>query len=134
MQAGQIKSHHISIVASILAAVAIGFLFFWKPAWSPGADVQMPSDFAAMWILLTYLWVQMATHIIFAPATRNQMLIDVLSSIIPILVIIYVLAEYYRGDLAASTYQLNIAWLTAYAMFLDLVLDLGVALSPRRQM
>jgi hypothetical protein len=42
-------------------------------------------------------------------------------------------AEYYRGDLAASAYQLNIAWLTAYAMFLDLVLDLSVALSLRRQ-
>jgi hypothetical protein len=128
----QIKSHHISIIASISAAVAIGIFFYWKPAWSPAADAQMPYDFAVMWVLLTYMWVQMGTHILFAAATRNQMLLDTLSSILPTLVIAYVLAEYYRGDLAASAYQLNTAWLTAYAMFLDLVLDLSIAISMRR--
>lgn len=132
MKTGQIKNHHVSMAASLLATVAIGFFFFWTPAWAPGTDMQMLADFAAMGVLLTYLWVQMLAHIVFAPATRNQMLADVLS-IVPILAIIYVLAEYYRGDLVASDYQVYIAWLTAYAMFLDLVLDLSVALSPRRQ-
>jgi hypothetical protein len=133
MKADQVRSYHISIIASVLAAVAIVVFFFGTPAWTPAAGAQMPYDFAVMWILLTYMWVQMVTHILFTASSRNQMLADTLSSFIPLLAIIYVLAEYYRGDLAASSYQLNTAWLTAYAMFLDLVLDMSVAISLRRQ-
>jgi hypothetical protein len=75
----------------------------------------------------------MAAHIVFATGTRNQMLIDLLSSLLPVLVIAYVIAEHYRGDLAASTFRINTAWLTACAMVLDLVLDLSLAITPRRQ-
>jgi hypothetical protein len=132
MKLGQIKGHHISVAASLLAAVAIAVFFFGAPAWAPAADAQMLSDFGMMWALLTYLWLQTATHIVYGPATRNQMLIDMLSSIIPLLVVGYVIAEYYRGDLRASTFQINAAWLTAYAMLLDLVLDMSLAISQRR--
>jgi hypothetical protein len=133
MKLGQINGYHISIAASALAAVAIAVFYFWIPAWAPASDAQMRSDFAVMWVLLTYLWVQTGIHIIYGPATRNQVLLDMLSSIIPLLVIGYVIAEYYKGDLRVSTFQINAAWLTAYAMLLDLVLDMSLAISQRRQ-
>ena len=133
MSVGQIKGHHVSIASSMLAAISITAFFFGTSAWAPVAEREMLSDFAVAWFLLTYLWVQMATHILSVPPTRRQMLGDMLSSMVPILVIVYVVAEYYKGDLQLSTFQINAAWLTAYAMLLDLVLDMALAISLHRQ-
>ena len=75
MSFGQIKGHHISIASSVLATVAIAAFFFGTPAWEPAADRQMLSDFAVACILLTYLWVQMATHILSVPRPESKCLV-----------------------------------------------------------
>ena len=116
-----------------MASIAIVVGFFGWGQWGPAPDQQMFSGFAASWVLLTYLWIQLSAHIVLAPATKNEMLVDMLSSVLPVILIFYVLAEYYRGDLQLSGFQINAAWLTAYAMLLDLVIDTGLAISLRRQ-
>lgn len=127
------KGHIISVAASAIAALAAALAFFGAPGWAPMMEQQMTMDFAVCWVLLTYLWVQLFSHIIFGTTSKNEMLVDMLSSIAPVLVISYVLAEYYRGDLQLSQFQANAAWLTAYAMLLDLVVDTGLAIALRRQ-
>jgi hypothetical protein len=92
----------------------------------------MTSSFAVMYALLTYLFLQMVAHIFYGPTLRSQMLVDMLSSLLPVMIILYVLVEYYRGYLAVSAFQLNAALLTAYAMTLDLLVDIGLTLWPRR--
>lgn len=133
MNMGQVRGHVISVIASVAAAFAIALAFFGAPQWAPASDQQMFSAFAVSWVLLTYLWIQLSAHIILAPATKNEMLFDMLSSIVPVVLVFYALAEYYRGDLQLSDFQINAAWLTAYAMLLDLVIDTGLAIALRRQ-
>jgi hypothetical protein len=48
------------------------------------------------------------------------------------MIILYVLVDYSRGNLAVSTFQLNAALLTIYAMTLDLLVDIGLMLWPQR--
>lgn len=126
------KGHQFSIAASVLAAFAIAAFFFGAPGWAPVEDRHMTSSFAVMYLLLTYLFLQMLAHIFYGPALRSHMLIDMLSSLLPVMVILYVLVEYSRGYLVISTFQLNAALLTAYAMTLDLFVDIGLTLWPRR--
>ncbi len=90
------------------------------------------SSFAVMYVLLTYLFLQLVAHIFYGPALRSQMLVDLLSSLLPVIVILYVLVETSRGYLTISTFQLNAALLTAYAMTLDLLVDIGLVLWPRQ--
>ena len=126
------KGHQFSIAASVLAALAIAALFFGAPGWTPAEERHMTSSFAVMYALLTYLFLQMVAHIFYGPTLRSQMLVDMLSSLLPVMIILYVLVEYYRGYLAVSAFQLNAALLTAYAMTLDLLVDIGLTLWPRR--
>lgn len=127
-----IKGHHFSILASMLAALGAGVFYFGFPGWTPAEERHMMSSFAVMYVLLTYLFLQLVAHIFYGPALRSQMLVDLLSSLLPVIVILYVLVETSRGYLTISTFQLNAALLTAYAMTLDLLVDIGLVLWPRQ--
>lgn len=126
------KGHHFSIAASVIAAVVVAAFFFGAPGWAPTEDAQLPSSFAVMYALLTYLFLQMVAHVFYRPPTRRQMLIDMLSSLLPVVILLYILADYSRGNLTVSTFQLNAALLTLYAMTLDLLVDIGLILWPRQ--
>ncbi len=126
------KGHHFSIAASVIAAGAVAVFFFGAPGWAPTEQSQLSSSFALMYALLTYLFLQMVAHVFYRPPSRRQMLIDMLSSLLPVVLLLYVLADYSRGHLAVSTFQLNAALLTLYAMTLDLLVDIGLILWPRQ--
>ena len=66
MHIGLVKGHVVSVIASLIAAVAIAFGFFGFPQWTPAPDQQMFFDFAVSWVLLTYLWIQLSAHIVLA--------------------------------------------------------------------
>jgi hypothetical protein len=126
------KGHHFSISASTIAAAVIAVFFFGAPGWAPTGDSQLTSSFALMYALLTYLFLQLVAHVFYRPPTRRQMLIDMLSSLLPVVILLYVLADFSRGNLAVSTFQLNAALLILYAMTLDLLVDIGLILWPRQ--
>ncbi len=126
------KGHHFSIGASVIAAVAIAVFFFGAAGWMPTEEGYLTSSFTLMYALLTYLVLQMVSHIFYHPPSRRQMLVDMLSSLLPVVILLYVLVDYSRGNLAVSTFQLNAALLTIYAMTLDLLVDIGLMLWPRQ--
>jgi hypothetical protein len=123
--------HHFSIGASVFAALAIGIFFFGAPGWMPTEQGHLTSSFTLMYVLLTYLFLQMVAHIFYRPTSRRQTLVDLLSSLLPVVILLYILVDYSRGNLAVSTFQLNAALLTIYAMTLDLLVDIGLMLWPR---
>ncbi len=123
----------ISILASLLIAVAIGVFFIAMRGWSPPAEWQVQADFAVTWILLTYIWVQMGTLILVGAGTKAQMWLDALTSVVPLFLIVYVILQYYSGYLELSHFQAKTASVTAYTMLLDLVIDLGVSVLLSRQ-
>jgi hypothetical protein len=125
--------HQVSIWSSLVIAVFIGLFFIVMRGWSPPAEWQLHADFAVTWILLSYIWVQMGTLILVGAGTKAQMWVDALTSILPLFLIAYVILQYYSGYLELSQFQAHTAWVTAYTMLLDLVIDLGISVLLSRQ-
>lgn len=61
------------------------------------------------------------------------MWVDALTSIIPLFVIVYVILQHYTEYVPLSSFQAKTAWVTAYTMLLDVVIDLGVTVLLSRQ-
>jgi len=129
--------HHngyaISIISSLLMAAAIVLFFVAGAGWAPPGHWQEQSDFAVTWLLLTYIWIQMGSLILVGAGTKNQMWIDALTSIVPLFLIVYVVLQHYSGYVVLSSFQIKTAWVTAYTMLLDVVIDLGVTVLLSRQ-
>jgi len=127
------KGYKISIISSLLMAVAIGLFFVAMAGWSPSESWQELTNFSVTWILLTYIWIQMGSLILVGAGTKNQMWLDALTSIIPLFVIVYVILQHHSGYVVLSPFQAKTAWVTAYTMLLDVVVDLGVTVLLSRQ-
>ena len=127
------NGYKVSIYSSLLMAAAIGVFFIGLAGWAPADTLQPAADFAVPWILLTYVWIQMGSLIVVGAGTKNQMWLDALTSIVPLFLIVYVLLQHYGGFVVVSPFQIRTAWLTAYTMLLDVVIDLGVTVLLSRQ-
>jgi hypothetical protein len=127
------NGYTISIGSSLFVAFVIGMFFIWAHGWSPPEPWQPYADICVTWILLTYIWIQMGSLILVGSGTKHQMWVDALTSIIPLFVIVYVVLQHYSGYVILSPFQIRTAWVTAYTMLLDLVVDLGVTILLSRQ-
>jgi hypothetical protein len=125
--------YQVSIFSSLFMAAVIGFFFIAMTGWTPAERWQEFADFSVTWILLTYIWVQMGTLILVGAGTKNQMWIDALTSIVPLFLILYVILQHHTGYVVLSSFQAKTAWVTAYTMLLDVVIDLGVTVLLSRQ-
>ena len=128
-----ISGYLVSIFSSLGAAALIGVIFIGDPKWQPAAEWQTTWDFGVTWLLLTYIWVQMGSLILVGAGTKNQMWLDALTSIIPLFLIAYVVIQHETGYVVLSPFQAKTAWVTAYTMLLDVVIDLGVTVLLSRQ-
>jgi hypothetical protein len=127
------RGYQVSILSSLFMAIIIGAFFIAMAGWSPRQDWQELADFSVTWILLTYIWVQMGSLILVGAGTKNQMWLDALTSIVPLFLILYVILQHYSGYVILSPFQSKAAWVTAYTMLLDVVIDLGVSVLLSRQ-
>ena len=125
--------YQVSIFSSLLMAGAIGMFFIAMAGWSPTEIWQERADFTVTWVLLTYIWVQMGSLILVGAGTKNQMWLDALTSIILLFLIVYVVVQHHSGYVILSSFQAKTAWVTAYTMLLDVVVDLGVSVLLSRQ-
>jgi hypothetical protein len=125
--------YQISIVSSLLMALVIGIFFIAMAGWSPAERWQELADFSVTWVLLTYIWVQMGSLILVGAGTKNQMWLDALTSIVPLFLVLYVVVQHHTGYVILSSFQAKTAWVTAYTMLLDVVIDLGVTVLLSRQ-
>ena len=114
-------------------ALAIGLFFIGMAGWSPPADWQERRRLRRHLGLLTYIWVQMGSLILVGAGTKNQMWLDALTSIVPLFLIFYVILQHHTGYVVLSPFQARTAWVTAYTMLLDVVIDLGVSVMLSRQ-
>ncbi len=127
------NGYAISIWSSLLMSFAIGLFFIAAPGWSPPPQWLGRAEFAVTWVLLTYIWIQMGSLILVGAGTKHQMWIDALTSIVPLFIITYVILQHHGGYVVLSSFQINTAWVTAYTMLLDVVVDLGVSVMLSRQ-
>jgi hypothetical protein len=75
----------------------------------------------------------MGTLILIGAGSKTQMWLDALTSIVPLFLIVYIIIQHYSGYLELSHFQAKTASVTAYAMLLDLVIDLGISVLLSRQ-
>jgi hypothetical protein len=129
----QARGYRISIWSSLLAAVAIALIFIVGAGWSPTDDWRSHAEFAVTWIVLTYIWLQMGSLILVGAGTKHQMWIDALTSIVPLFLIVYVILQHHTGYVLLSAFQIKTAWVSAYALLLDVVVDLGMSVLLSRQ-
>jgi hypothetical protein len=129
----QARGYRISIWSSLLAAVAIVLVFIVGAGWSPTDDWLSHAEFAVTWIVLTYIWLQMGSLILVGAGTKHQMWIDALTSIVPLFLIVYVILQHHTGYVLLSAFQIKTAWVSAYALLLDVVVDLGMSVLLSRQ-
>jgi hypothetical protein len=127
------NGYKISVYSSLLVALLSGLFFIWGAGWQPSEAWQAHVDLAVTWILLSYIWVQMGSLILVGAGTKNQMWVDALTSIVPLFVIVYVILQHYSGYVVLSSFQIRSAWVVAYTMLLDVVIDLGVTVLLSRQ-
>lgn len=127
------NGYRISIWSSLIVAVGIGLFFIAAHGWSPPDEWQSFADITVTWSLLTYIWIQMGSLILVGSGTKHQMWIDALTSILPLFIIVYVILQHYTGYVLLSPFQTRTAWVAAYTMLLDLVVDLGVTILLSRQ-
>lgn len=127
------NGYKISIASSLAVGGIIGLFFIGGAGWTPPDTWQGNVDIAVTWILLTYIWIQMGSLILVGAGTKNQMWLDALTSILPLFVIVYVILQHYSGYVILSSFQVRAAWVTAYTMLLDVVIDLGVTVLLSRQ-
>ncbi len=127
------SGYKISVWSSLLAAASIGLFFITGAGWSPPVAWQPHADFTVTWLLLTYIWIQMGSLILVGSGSKNQMWLDALTSIVPLFLIVYVVLQHQTGYVVLSSFQAKTAWVTAYTMLLDVVVDLGVTVLLSRQ-
>ncbi len=125
--------YQVSIISSLFIAGVIGIFFIAMAGWAPASEWQELADFSVTWVLLTYIWVQMGTLILVGAGSKNQMWLDALTSILPLFLILYVVIQHHTGYVVLSSFQAKTAWVTAYTMLLDVVIDLGVTVLLSRQ-
>jgi len=127
------SGYKVSVFASLLMALAVGLFFLGEPGWHPPEAQQSGAQVAVTWILLTYIWIQLGSLILVGTGTRGQMWIDALTSMVPTFLVGYVLLLHYSGYIALSPFQVSSAWLVAYTVLLDLVIDVGISALLSRQ-
>ncbi len=127
------RGYQVSIVSSLVMALVIGGFFIAMAGWGPTQGREDIATFGVIWIMLTYIWVQMGSLILVGAGSKNQMWLDALTSIVPLFLIVYVLLQHYSGYVLLSPFQAKTAWVIAYTMLLDVVIDLGVSVLLSRQ-
>lgn len=125
--------YQISIFSSLTMAAFVAAFFIALAGWSPPQIWQEVADFSVTWVLLTYIWIQMGSLILVGAGTKNQMWLDALTSMLPLFLILYVVVQHHSGYVVLSSFQAKAAWVTAYTMLLDVVIDLGVTVLLSRQ-
>lgn len=129
----RLSGYVVSIVSSLLVALIVGLFFIGLSGWSPPNGWETTADFTVTWLLLTYIWIQMGSLILAGTGTRGEMWVDALTSIVPLFVIIYVIIQHYAGYVVLSPFQVRAAWVTAYTMLLDVIVDSGMSVMLSRQ-
>ncbi len=123
------KLRRLSMLLSILAAFT-AYIFFMKyRGWAPSPESADTYSTYIGWVLQAYVLVQALLLIITSTSQgRGEIAIDILTSFVPVVIVLFALRNHWNGLEVMSFEQARYAKTFLGAMTTDLVLDLGVGL------
>jgi hypothetical protein len=124
----------LSMVLSLLAAVVIWYFFMQMRGWTPPVGEEVDYSTYVHWFLLGYLAIQL---IILIPTSATggtgQVWLDTFTSLLPFLIVLYVLMLHWSNLERLPLEQLRFAKSTMGVMGLDFVVDFWVAVATQNQ-
>jgi len=122
----------LSMALSLLATGAIWFFFLHMRGWMPPAGEEVDFSTYVHWFLLGYLAIQL---IILIPTSGESSLgeawLDTFTSLLPLLLVLYVLMLHWNHLEALPLEQLRYAKSTLGVLALDFVVDFWVAVAAQ---
>jgi hypothetical protein len=123
-----------SMVLSIFAAIAIWYFFMQMRGWTPPTGGEVDYSTYIHWALLGYLAVQLIVLIpTSAEGGTGQVWLDTFTSLLPFLVVLYVLMLHWSNLERLPLEQLRYAKSTLGVMGIDFVVDFWVAVATQNQ-
>jgi hypothetical protein len=123
-----------SMVMSLLAAVVIWYFFMHMRGWTPPAGEEVDYSTYVHWFLLGYLAIQLIVLIpTSAAGSTGEVWLDTFTSLLPLLVVLYVLTLHWSNLERLPLEQLRYAKSTMGVMGLDFVVDFWVAVATQNQ-
>jgi hypothetical protein len=122
----------LSMALSILAAVGIWYFFMQMRGWTPPEGQETDYSTYVHWFLLSYLAIQL---ILLIPASTEGSpfvaWVDTFTSLLPLLVVLYVLMLHWSNLEKLPIEQLRYAKSTLGVMTLDFIVDFWVAVAAQ---
>jgi hypothetical protein len=124
----------LSILMSVLAAVAVWYFFIYMRGWKPTPGTESDMSTYVTWGLLIYLGIQLTLLIWTSTGGgRGEVWLDTVTALIPFVVVFYALVDHWRHLEEMPLEQLRLAKSTALATGIDFIADLGVAIATQRR-
>jgi hypothetical protein len=123
-----------SMSLSLLTAVAIWYFFMQMRGWTPPAGEELDYSTYVHWALLGYLALQLIVLIpTSGTGSTGEVWLDTFTSLIPLLLVLYVLMLHWSNLERLPLEQLRYAKSTMGVMAIDFVVDFWVAVTTQNQ-
>jgi len=123
-----------SMVLSVVTAVAIWYFFMQMRGWTPPVGEEVDFSTYVHWFLLGYLAIQLIVLIPTSGAgSTGEVWLDTFTSLIPLLLVLYVLMLHWSNLERLPLEQLRYAKSTMGVMAIDFIVDFWVAVATQNQ-
>jgi len=117
----------VSRVASEASACAfaiyLGLFLFHFPEYKPPLELIMNQTFIFCGTCAAYWWLQSGSLALSGVASALRMATDILTSVIPILVVSYAIIDFWRGNLPLSDYKQYASYFALSILILDVTFN-----------
>jgi hypothetical protein len=113
----------VSELSAIAFAIFLGFFLFQNPEYMPPPEEAMERAFIFCGICAGYWWMQSGSLAMSGVSSSVRMATDILTSLIPILVVGYGLIDFWRGSLPLSTYKEYAAYFALVILIMDITFN-----------
>jgi hypothetical protein len=104
-------------------AIYLGIFLFGSPEYKPPLELAMNRTFIFCGICAGYWWLQSGSLALSGVTSALRMATDVLTSLVPILVVSYAIIDFWRGNLPLSDFKQYASYYALSIVFLDVTFN-----------
>lgn len=119
----RLVSRVTSEASAFAFALYLGLFLFRSPEYKPPLEVAMNQTFIFCGICAAYWWLQSGSLALSGVTSSLRMATDVLTSVVPILVVSYAIIDFWRGNLPLSDYKQYGSYFALSILILDVTFN-----------